>query len=72
MAGHAKGSAAVKLEGDGDATELTYTVKADIGGKIAQLGSRLIDGTAKKLAAEFFTKLNQVVAPASTAAGADV
>lgn len=68
VAGHAKGSAAVKLEADGDATDLTYTVKADVGGKIAQLGSRLIDGTAKKLAAEFFTRLNQVVAPAPQAA----
>ena len=61
VAGHAKGSASVKLEADGEATDLSYTVKADIGGKIAQLGSRLIDGTAKKLAAEFFSRLNQVV-----------
>ena len=61
VAGHAKGSAAVKLEPDGEATMLSYTVKADIGGKIAQLGARLIDGTAKKLAGDFFAKLNQVV-----------
>ena len=61
VAGHAKGSARVKLDADGEATNVNYTVKADIGGKIAQLGSRLIDGTAKKLAAEFFSRLNQVV-----------
>lgn len=50
MAGFAKGSAAVKLEADGDATILHYTVKAEIGGKLAQLGGRLIDATATKLA----------------------
>ena len=54
MAGFAKGSAAVKLEADGDATILHYTVKAEIGGKLAQLGQRLIGGTAKKMADEFF------------------
>ncbi len=61
VAGHAKGSAKVSLVADGEATDLNYTVKADIGGKIAQLGARLIDGTAKKLAADFFSRLNQVV-----------
>ena len=61
VAGHARGSAAVKLEPDGEATNVNYMVKADIGGKIAQLGARLIDGTAKKLAGEFFARLNQVV-----------
>lgn len=61
VAGHAKGSADVKLAAEGETTDLTYTVKADIGGKIAQLGARLIDGTAKKLAGEFFSRLNQVV-----------
>ena len=61
VAGYAKGGAHVVLEADGDATILNYTVKADIGGKIAQLGSRLIDGTAKKLAGEFFEKFSTVV-----------
>jgi carbon monoxide dehydrogenase subunit G len=61
MAGFAKGGAKVALEADGDATILNYTVTADIGGKIAQLGSRLIDGTAKKLAGEFFEKFSTVV-----------
>ncbi len=61
MAGFAKGGAEVKLEADGDATILHYTVKADIGGKLAQLGSRLIDGTAKKLAGEFFERFGAIV-----------
>ena len=58
VAGFAKGSALVDLERVGDdATVLTYTVKADIGGKIAQLGSRLIDSTARKLAGQFFAAI---------------
>jgi len=61
MAGFAKGGAKVNLEEDGDATILHYTVKADIGGKLAQLGSRLIDGTAKKLAGDFFEKFGTIV-----------
>ena len=65
MAGFAKGSAVVKLEADGDATILHYTVKADVGGKLAQLGGRLIDATATKLAGEFFEKFSSVVGPAS-------
>lgn len=63
VAGFAKGSAGVKLEPDDGATLLHYTVKADVGGKIAQLGARLIDGTARKLSAEFFEKLGAVIAP---------
>ena len=65
MAGFAKGSAAVKLEADGDATILHYTVKADVGGKLAQLGGRLIDATATKLAGEFFEKFSNIVGPAA-------
>ena len=61
MAGFAKGSAAVKLEADGDATILHYTAKADVGGKLAQLGGRLIDATATKLAGEFFEKFSSIV-----------
>jgi uncharacterized protein len=71
VAGFAKGSAAVKLEPDGDATLLHYAVKADVGGKIAQLGARLIDGTAKKLSAEFFEKLGHVIAPPPAPAEAE-
>lgn len=70
MAGFAKGGAEVALEADGDAaTVLTYNVKAEVGGKIAQLGSRLIDSTAKKLAGEFFSRFAALVAgPAEEAA----
>ncbi|WP_439623710.1 SRPBCC family protein [Shinella sp.] len=63
MVGFAKGGADVALAEDGpDATLLTYVVKAEVGGKIAQLGSRLIDSTAKKLAAQFFADFTQKVA----------
>ncbi len=53
-AGFAKGGAKVRLEEDGSGTLMHYQVHADIGGKLAQLGSRLIDGTAKKMAKDFF------------------
>jgi carbon monoxide dehydrogenase subunit G len=62
IAGFAKGGADVKLTEQGpDETLLTYTVNADVGGKIAQLGSRLIVSTSKKLAGQFFSKFNEVV-----------
>jgi uncharacterized protein len=55
VAGFAKGGATVRLaEAEGGGTRLSYEVDAQVGGKIAQLGARLVDGTAKKLAAEFF------------------
>ena len=60
-AGFAKGGADVELEEDGDETILRYTAKADIGGKLAQLGSRLVTGTAKKLSAKFFDNFQQVM-----------
>lgn len=60
-AGFAKGGAAVTLVEDGDETVLGYTAKAEVGGKIAQLGSRLIQGTAKKLSAKFFASFAEVV-----------
>ncbi|MBL0371823.1 carbon monoxide dehydrogenase subunit G [Rhizobium sp. KVB221] len=62
IAGFAKGSSEVRLTEDGDATILNYTVKAQIGGKLAMLGSRLIDSSSKKLAAQFFEKLNKAIA----------
>lgn len=65
VAGFAKGGADVSLEEDGDETILNYQCKAQVGGKIAQMGSRLIDSTAKKLAGQFFTKFNQVVSDAN-------
>ena len=60
-AGHAKGGADVTLTAEGDATILKYVAKAQIGGKIAQLGSRLIQSTAKKLAGKFFTSFANVM-----------
>jgi uncharacterized protein len=62
-AGFAKGGAKVALAADGDGTLLTYTVEAHIGGKLAQLGGRLIDATAKKLAGDFFEKFSALVGP---------
>ena len=62
IAGFAKGGADVALTEDGaDATVLTYAAKADVGGKIAQLGSRLITSTSKKLAGDFFSSFNKRV-----------
>ena len=62
IAGFAKGGADVSLTEDGpDATVLTYEAKADVGGKIAQLGSRLIQSSSKKLAGEFFSEFNKTV-----------
>jgi carbon monoxide dehydrogenase subunit G len=55
VAGFAKGGADVHLAEDGAGTLLTYAVTAQVGGKLAQLGSRLIDSTSKKLADQFFS-----------------
>ena len=60
-AGYAKGGADVTLTTDGGTTILRYKAKANIGGKLAQLGSRLIQGTAKKLAAKFFKSFADAV-----------
>ena len=65
LAGFAKGGATVRLEADGDATILHYDVQAQVGGKLAQLGGRLIDATAKKLAGEFFNNFGATFAPAA-------
>jgi hypothetical protein len=63
-AGFANGEAKVSLAPSGsEATALTYTAKAQVGGKIAQLGSRLIDGAAAKMADEFFARFAERVAP---------
>ncbi|PVB62714.1 carbon monoxide dehydrogenase subunit G [Labrenzia sp. 011] len=66
VAGFAKGSADVKLTEEGDETVLTYEAKAQVGGKLAQLGSRLIDSTAKKMAEEFFGKFSDMVGGTSS------
>ncbi|HEV2676937.1 MAG TPA: SRPBCC domain-containing protein [Aliidongia sp.] len=62
VAGFAKGGAKVGLVDDGAGTLLTYAVDAQVGGKLAQIGSRLIDGTARKMAEEFFTRFAALVA----------
>ena len=61
IAGFAKGGADVELEEDGNETILKYTAKADVGGKIAQLGSRLVSSTSQKLARSFFDKFAEVI-----------
>ncbi len=60
-AGFAKGGAKVHLAEDGDATVLSYEVHVSVGGKLAQLGARLISGTAKKMADDFFNRFSQAV-----------
>jgi carbon monoxide dehydrogenase subunit G len=76
-AGFGKGSAKVSLATEGAGTRLSYAVKAQVGGKLAQIGSRLIDGVAKKLADDFFAAFNRKMAgpapeavPAEAAPGA--
>jgi uncharacterized protein len=64
-AGFAKGAAQVKLAPSGDhQTRLSYDVKANVGGKLAQIGSRLIDAAAKKVADDFFTNFTKRMAQA--------
>ena len=78
MAGFAKGSAEVELVEEGETreqTRLNYRAQAQIGGRLAQIGSRLIDATAAKMSAQFFERLTQVItAPevAVTAPAAEV
>ena len=60
-AGFAKGGANVRLEADGEQTILHYDVEAKVGGKLAQLGSRIVDGFAKKMADQFFTAFQDAV-----------
>jgi len=58
-AGFAKGAAQVKLSPQGPQTRLAYEVKANVGGKLAQIGSRLVDAAAKKVADEFFSNFTK-------------
>jgi uncharacterized protein len=64
VAGFGSGNARVALEPEGDATRLTYTASAQVGGKLAQIGSRLVDGAARKLAGEFFKRFSAQVSGA--------
>ena len=61
VAGFGKGSANVSLAPEGDATRLSYAVKATVGGKLAQIGSRLVDAAARKIADSFFKAFNEKV-----------
>src|SRR3954462_14824303 len=65
-AGFAKGGANVRLTPEGDSTKLGYDVKASVGGKLAQIGSRLVDAAAKKVADDFFRNFNAKVGAADT------
>lgn len=70
-AGFANGQAKVTLSpADAGETTLAYAVKAQVGGKLAQIGSRLVDAAAAKLAEDFFTRFREAVAPAEVAGGA--
>lgn len=60
-AGFAKGEAQVTIEPEGAGTKLTYAVEAKVGGKLAQLGSRIIDGFAHKMANDFFARFAEAV-----------
>ena len=59
MAGFGKGNASVQLSPQGQSTSLEYRANAQVGGKIAQIGSRLVDASARKIADDFFSAFNK-------------
>lgn len=63
VAGFAKGNAEVILTPEGDSTVLAYTAKASVGGKLAQIGQRLIDGAARQIADDFFKRFAGQISP---------
>ena len=67
--GFASGEASVKLEDENGGTKLIYEVEANVGGKIAQVGARLIDMTAKKMADIFFGKFSELITPSGNEEG---
>lgn len=69
-AGFAKGSARVSLTEEGRDTLLRYDVEGNVGGKLAQVGQRLIDAAARKTADDFFARFSEIVAPTAPAAAA--
>jgi carbon monoxide dehydrogenase subunit G len=71
-AGFGKGGAQVSLKSEGSATRLSYSAKASVGGKLAQVGSRLIDGVAKKMADDFFAAFNEKLAGGASATSDEV
>ena len=72
VAGFAKGGADVSLAVEGHDTRLSYKVKANVGGKLAQIGSRLVDAAANKVANDFFSAFNEKVAALHGGHGAGV
>jgi len=68
-AGFAKGSATVNLDEEEGVTVLRYGVKANVGGKLAQIGSRLVDGAARKMADDFFAEFSKRLDPDAVAGG---
>ena len=62
-AGFGKGSAAISLVPDGEATLLRYEAEGSVGGKLAQIGQRLVDAAARKMADDFFARFSDAVAP---------
>jgi carbon monoxide dehydrogenase subunit G len=71
-AGFGKGGAQVSLKTESSGTRLTYSAKASVGGKLAQVGSRLIDGVAKKMADDFFAAFNAKLAGGASPHADDV
>ncbi|HEY4319092.1 MAG TPA: carbon monoxide dehydrogenase subunit G [Herbaspirillum sp.] len=72
IAGFAKGNAAIRLSAEGEATRLSYVVKVTVGGKLAQIGSRLIDGVARKMSDAFFEAFKARIGnPVTAAVGSD-
>ena len=67
-AGFGKGSADVSLAPEGEQTRLSFSAKAQVGGKMAQIGSRLVDATAQKLTEQFFTAFEEHLRPAASEA----
>jgi carbon monoxide dehydrogenase subunit G len=72
VAGFGKGSAEVSLTPQGQGTTLAYLARAQVGGKMAQIGSRLIDAAAGKIAEDFFTAFEAALKPADITAAAEV
>lgn len=71
VAGFGKGTANVRLEAEGDATRLHYDATAQVGGKIAQVGARLVQAVAEKLADQFFTNFVALLGSDDAVGGAD-
>jgi carbon monoxide dehydrogenase subunit G len=72
VAGFARGEAEVLLTPEADGTVLTYTAHATVGGKLAQIGQRLIDGAAKQIADDFFERFVEVLGPVAPPEPEDV